>query len=212
MQAVGAVTDDNSAGLLEQAMQRDALANATAATRALWLVVLLCVLAVAIDTATDSRPTPSEAQPSSSSGSSDSSSAASAGAGAKRLPKCGLYSDTYGGWVPTAAVSGNPALQAQHFYGPGPSADSGSESHSSGSAGWALQWDQVWLPKDCSYHRFTAETLRTCTQYNIEHRPKPPNGGKEKESRSSVFEVSLMGDSALRGITCGITRIAGGNE
>ena len=42
--------------------------------------------------------------------------------------------------------------------------------------------------------------------------PQPPNGKKEKPTRDSVYEMSFMGDSALRGIVCGITRILSGNE
>jgi len=119
----------------------------------------------------------------------------------RRLPKCKLYADTYGKWVPSSSILLTPQsrlnLEAS-FFGGGP--------------GYALSYDNVWVPHHCAHHRFTRDTIEKCVDWSIAHRPRPAQGRTEKPEREHFFEISLMGDSALRGITCGIARILQGNE
>lgn len=120
--------------------------------------------------------------------------------------KCKLYEDTYGSWVPVEEVKN---VNESFFGGDGP--------------GHALRFTKVWIPSDCAYHRFTKETLNRCVDYELMKRQKRFNDTIQKTKitgkkapkplpHDTMFEINLMGDSALRGITCGITRILEGNE
>jgi hypothetical protein len=132
-----------------------------------------------------------------------------------KLPKCKLYEDTHGSWeaVPTTEEA-RKEFDARHFF--------------HGGGGYAYWFDKIWVPSTCSYHRFTNETLYKCIDYQLESRrsriareknetaaagkKKSPRRSKEEIYHDTTFELNLMGDSALRGITCGITRIVEGNE
>lgn len=121
------------------------------------------------------------------------------------LRKCRLYEDTYGAWVATEEVTNT---NASFYGGDGP--------------GYALLYDKIWIPHGCAYHRFTNATLHQCAAYQLAKRRDQKNATntlikskkmkKKSNFHDSVFEINLMGDSALRGITCGITRILTGNE
>jgi len=118
-----------------------------------------------------------------------------------KFPKCDLYSDKRGSWVTTPDHSPNKSniryLEVEeHFIG-----DSG--------PGEALYFDQLWIPHNCSYHRFTNHTLHKCVKYLL----------KEKEEFGSIehvekqrIRIMFLGDSTTRAIFCGITRIIAGSE
>lgn len=103
-----------------------------------------------------------------------------------RLPPCGLYEDTYGRWENSSSPHAK-SFRA-HYYG--------------GGYNESLMFSEVWLPNNCSYHRFTNTSLHQCAKYFIEKRNITTN----------TFKVIFIGDSALRGIICGIGRILSGSE
>jgi hypothetical protein len=113
------------------------------------------------------------------------------------LRHCRLYGDTYGEWVnnPTkytnnTGVKKNDVLK--HFIG-GPPAE-------------ALWFDKIWLPSKCSYHRFTSQSAEVCVKHMIDK-----NQIRNSSSNNSV-NIIFIGDSATRGIVCGISRILSGSE
>mmetsp|Transcript_25632 Transcript_25632/g.36765 ORF Transcript_25632/g.36765 Transcript_25632/m.36765 type:complete len:411 (+) Transcript_25632:40-1272(+) len=74
----------------------------------------------------------------------------------------------------------------------------------------AMHFSQVWLPRNCSYHRFTNASLFRNVQVlqQLIESEKVVSASKG----NAVLQVVFMGDSALRGIFCGITRILAGSE
>jgi hypothetical protein len=106
-------------------------------------------------------------------------------------PPCAKYADTVGEWKNISLLRKNPLEMAEvesHFFGGGP--------------GTALDYSKIWVPKGCSYHRFTQHTLRKCATYLRKH----------KNLTDDRFHMAFVGDSALRGIFCGISRILVGDE
>jgi len=116
------------------------------------------------------------------------------------LPKCKLYEDTVGSWKKISAVNTSAMalreFETAHFF--------------HGGAGHALEFDSIWVPNGCSYHRFTNETIKKCLDYDYAKRQADPK--LAKETKAKPFEIVFMGDSALRGIVCGISRILQGDE
>ncbi len=122
-----------------------------------------------------------------------------------KLPKCKLYEDTFGTWksvreVTKSAMSLREFEQA-HFFG---------VDGLGNGAGHALEFDKIWVPNNCSYHRFTNETINKCLLYDLNVRSM--NGNLSQEAKTKPFEIVFMGDSAMRGIVCGISRILLGDE
>jgi hypothetical protein len=112
------------------------------------------------------------------------------------LPPCGLYKDTYGSWKSTKGIDKNPMAKKeieQHFYHGGP--------------GESTKFSNVWLPTGCSYHRFTKETLHKCSEHLINDSIL-----NNKELTENRTEIVFLGDSATRGVFCGICRLFGGSE
>ena len=105
--------------------------------------------------------------------------------------RCGKYDDTHGKWVDTVECQNNPHLCSPHFL---------SGPHE------AYMFSQVWLPHNCAYFRFTNTSLFLASRRLAELYPSSvkANGGKLK--------IIFMGDSALRGIICGISRVLSGSE
>jgi len=116
------------------------------------------------------------------------------------LPKCKLYEDTIGSWKKVKEVNTSAMalrkFETAHFY--------------HGGAGHALEFDSIWIPKGCSYHRFTSETVKKCIAYDDVKRQAETK--LSAEVKAKPFEIVFMGDSALRGIVCGLSRLLGGNE
>jgi hypothetical protein len=108
----------------------------------------------------------------------------------KILPLCDLYGDTFGSWIRTEQI--NTAELKETV-----------ESHFSlGGYAEAMQFSQIWIPQDCSYHRFT----------NVSIIPIVNRALSDKKRKDGVFRIALIGDSASRGVFCGLTRILSGSE
>lgn len=105
------------------------------------------------------------------------------------LPRCRLYEDTYGRWLPSNQL--NSSLLS-HFAHRDP--------------GQATEFTNVWLPHNCYYYRFTNSTIITASQMLVQsiNQSAPVN--------NVSINVLFMGDSALRGIYCAICRIYAGSE
>ena len=71
--------------------------------------------------------------------------------------------------------------------------------------GKALHWDYVWLPDNCSYHRFTSRTVNHFLD-KLRHSSKGSNFPRED------VEIVVIGDSGIRGILCGLGRLLNGSE
>jgi hypothetical protein len=107
------------------------------------------------------------------------------------LPPCPLYGDTVGRWVNMKDIDTPEKRREvnQHFILQEPKD--------------ALSFTHVWLPEACSYHRFTNESAyRMALHLLKDHRRYP----------TKMLDIALVGDSASRGIFCGITRILSGSE
>jgi hypothetical protein len=139
--------------------------------------------------------------------------------GLGHLPKCKLYEDTFGVWRDVRQVNASALAlhewEQRHFF--------------HGRAGAALHFDKVWEPRGCSYHRFTGETIRQCLAWDERERARaasaPVSGSASAapgaaahrsaastEPSDKPYEIVFMGDSALRGVVCGILRLVFGNE
>jgi hypothetical protein len=109
---------------------------------------------------------------------------------ARRFPLCDIDGDTYGRWESLKDYDKNTALQhevaAKYLFG-GP--------------GEALSFSQIWLPHNCSLHRFTKDSLHAVLERKVRRMEiKPP------------YRIIVMSDSAMRGIFCGIVRVLSGSE
>jgi hypothetical protein len=109
---------------------------------------------------------------------------------ARHLPLCDIDGDTYGRWESLHGYENNPALQyeiaAKYIFG-GP--------------GEALNFSQIWLPHNCSVHRFTNGSFHSVLERMVRRNEiQPP------------YRIIVMADSAMRGILCGVMRILSGSE
>jgi hypothetical protein len=111
---------------------------------------------------------------------------------------CRLQEDTYGAWYNSTSVPQH--IINSHFV--------------LGNAGQALQFDRIWLPHNCAYHRFTPKTIAELTniQYEIFQQQRLQHQMHLNKSFNESLHIVLMGDSSLRGIFCSIYRIFQGNE
>lgn len=96
-------------------------------------------------------------------------------------PHCALSRDTFGEWFNTADVPFDEIKK--HFV--------------HGEPGEATVFHKVFLPHNCSYHRFTQNTLQRCV------------AGINSDRKQHII---FLGDSTTRGLVNGITRIASGSE
>lgn len=109
---------------------------------------------------------------------------------------CLKYDDTFGEWINSSTVNKTSASKLEyesHFYG--------------GGSGEALQFTQVWVPSKCSYHRFTNHSLNKCIDYTMKN-----NFNISNQQVKDRLHVMIVGDSASRGIFCGIGRLFSGSE
>jgi hypothetical protein len=105
--------------------------------------------------------------------------------GARHLPLCGIDEDTYGRWENLNEYESNASLQhevAAKFIHGGP--------------GEALSFNRIWLPHNCSVHRFTNASLHSVLERIVHIQAMQP-----------PYRINVMADSALRGIMCGVMRI-----
>lgn len=112
----------------------------------------------------------------------------------QKLPPCALQQDTYGSWLNVSIIDydTNPVTREfidSHFFGGGP--------------GEAMNFSMIWLPHNCSYHRFTAATLEKMVEYIQAHDSKLTDG---------IVTIVFLGDSVTRGLYCSISRILAGSE
>jgi hypothetical protein len=104
------------------------------------------------------------------------------------LPPCKKYMDTYGSWLNITTTNKDSVMVHSHFY--------------HGGAGEALNFSAVWLPNDCSYHRFTNETIFSAVEYYLTH----------TNATENKIRIQFLGDSTTRGLYCSICRILAGSE
>ncbi len=112
-----------------------------------------------------------------------------------KLSHCSKGADSFGMWLNTGDVTGSEDKLAEfgsHFLDSEP--------------GEALQFSQVWRPNNCSYHRFTKESLETV----IDHVLSAKHGSKRP--KSDQVHLLFMTDSGTRGQLCGIIRMIQGTE
>jgi len=110
---------------------------------------------------------------------------------AQHLPPCEKGKDSYGEWIPVSELSRSELLMKdyeRHFYG--------------GKSGEAKEFGSVWVPAGCSMHRFTNATVHLAVQHLI---------SKHNYNENRVH-LLFMGDSASRGIFCGLVRLLSGSE
>jgi hypothetical protein len=103
-------------------------------------------------------------------------------------PPCPLYADTVGKWIRTSQINSTEERVEinRHF--------------SLQEPGNALIFSEVWIPNDCSYHRFTNETVFRMVRQVM------------RKTRRKQVHIGFIGDSATRGIFCGLSRILSGSE
>ena len=130
-----------------------------------------------------------------------------------KIPICGesdAYSDSAGFWIDKFTfASHNETFKKRHFLGPV------SEE--------IFMYDRVFLTKNCRMHRFTAKTLLYLidlfrllrnSRIGSSSTSSTRSSSSSSSTRSSRDELKLVffGDSATRGIFCGIARILSGSE
>ena len=111
---------------------------------------------------------------------------------AQHLPMCVMQGDTYGEWKSVEEILKSPLSLREyerHFFGGGP--------------GEAIEFTNVWIPKDCSMHRFTNSSIHLAVEWYRK---------KLNYTDDRPLHFMIMGDSATRGIVCGLTRIISGSE
>ena len=114
------------------------------------------------------------------------------------LRHCSRYEDTYGKWIPNPAHGpdkNDTALEELKTYFLG-SVGPGEAIHP--------HFDKVWVPNGCAYHRFTNESIHKCVKHML-HK-------LNKTQENDELHIYFIGDSATRGVLCGIARIIAGSE
>ena len=104
----------------------------------------------------------------------------------RQLDLCSANGDTFGTWNDTNSLDIHAAKS--HFV--------------DGHLGAAIHYNQIWLPQNCSYHRFTKESVNAFASHILAN----------STTKSGRVHLIFMGDSALRGIFCGIASMLNGTE
>jgi hypothetical protein len=118
-----------------------------------------------------------------------------------QLQPCERYGDTHGSWY----ASGKTKEDGTNYMQDVP--DKHRKAHfNNGFIGTAENFTNIWLPRGCSYHRFSAEEIYECANITRE------TMNVAKNTAVNHLEMIFLGDSALRGILRGIGRILAGNE
>ena len=117
----------------------------------------------------------------------------------QQLSPCQQYGDTYGSWQKVVNVTKNGtdfSSLREHFH--------------DGFIGEALNFTHIWITDNCSYRRFNSVDIHNSVRTIIHSRDA---GGLHPEPNATIpVEIIFVGDSALRGIFCGIGRILLGSE
>ena len=108
--------------------------------------------------------------------------------GKELLNLCRANEDTYGMWNVTSMVN---LREARPYF-------------VNGYYGEAVQFHKMWFPHNCSYHRFTQASLQAVATHLI--------GSGKVNAENGTLHLQFVGDSATRGIMCGIVRILSGSE
>lgn len=112
------------------------------------------------------------------------------------LPPCLKFGDTYGSWYNVTELNqtnGHNEWIDDHFI--------------DNEKGNAMGFTNVWMPNNCSYRRFTNHTIHKSVHHTLRHRLE-----QNRSLTDDRVEIIFIGDSALRGIICGIGRILSGTE
>ncbi len=75
----------------------------------------------------------------------------------------------------------------------------------------AINFDYLWLPQNCSYHRFSTDTIERASIL-LRNQECMKKSSLVEHCKSKPLQITFLGDSALRGIFCSIARIYIGNE
>ena len=121
-----------------------------------------------------------------------------------KLRQCEKTKDTFGQWISSALVNQSITELGNirsHFIEYNNSND---KIISTKGINTALHYSQIWIPNNCSYHRFTNESIHKSVDILLKN--------NNKISNRNFFHIIFMGDSALRGIFCGLTRVLSGSE
>lgn len=110
----------------------------------------------------------------------------------QKLPHCKKYGDTFGSWKNVTLLDDKGWLSS-HFI---------NETYNE-----ALNFSSIWIPTNCSYHRFTNESIHKSVQYTLKDM-----ANKGKALTNDRLEITFVGDSVSRGIMCGMIRILSGGE
>lgn len=113
--------------------------------------------------------------------------------GRATLSPCLKFGDTFGSWYNVAALNQTDGWVGSHFI--------------DNEKGNSLEFSNIWIPNNCSYRRFTNHTIHSSVDHTLKSRVE-----KSRDLSDGRVEIIFIGDSALRGIVCGIGRILSGSE
>lgn len=109
---------------------------------------------------------------------------------AVHLPLCSTDGDSYGRWVSLQSYENDTSLQHEI-----------STKFVLGGPGEALNFSRIWLPHNCSMHRFTKTSIHAVVERLI-----------RTNKVQTPYRIITLGDSAVRGVICGVMRILSGSE
>lgn len=112
------------------------------------------------------------------------------------LPPCMRYQDTHGVWVNHSLLPRSEITS--HFH--------------DRNVAQAGDFDLVWLPHNCSYRRFDNVTVAKAAALQLLRFRAEMKGRRVSFNETAPLNIIMFGDSALRGIFCGIARIMAGSE
>lgn len=107
-----------------------------------------------------------------------------------KLRPCELGEDSYGQWLSFQEVNSSVESYsefASHFYGGGP--------------GESVNFTKQWIPNNCAYHRFNNASIYKSIMYLL-----------NSKNVMRPLHITFIGDSATRGVYCGLIRILSGSE
>ena len=135
---------------------------------------------------------------------------------ANTLPLCAMYNDTYGSWIPNPLTYtiDKEGIDEWGMIGGSNSINSTNvdvlkdlKTHFVGNEGpgdaLKFPFNQVWKPEGCAMHRFTNQSAHHCLHHQLK---------KDYHLNNKTLHVLFIGDSATRGVYCGILRILSGSE
>lgn len=123
----------------------------------------------------------------------------------RKLRKCKKYEDSNGYWLIKNLSHFDELLlnnYSKYLYGP-------IENNY-----YAFNYSKIFIPYNCSYHRFNNNTLNQCANYLIQNNNQQYyyHHTYINNNNNKLLHLVFFGDSALRSIVCGLSRILSGNE